>query len=193
MAEKWNTERGMIALIQSLYDIRPGHAQRIWQDARGSREISRRRKGGEPVLLLPDDGITGMDLRPGAQNVGGAVEHEWNEGDLLDRLRRHPPEVANLATPPPNWSKPPINPAEPAIADKSDVATEPAATSDGSPRDAEIARRLRKGERPGSNITWKQFCDGVRENADGGTCDRPNWGFSDKQIRRAVSRQSKLK
>src|SRR5258708_40334110 len=36
-------------------------------------------RAGDPVLMMSDDGIVGMDLRPGAQNKGGVTQ----DGKLL--------------------------------------------------------------------------------------------------------------
>jgi hypothetical protein len=56
-----------------------------------------------------------------------------------------------------------------------------------SSRDDEITRRLRANEVPGENISWKEFCDGVRDRCGGWIKKgKPNRGFSDKQIQRMV-------
>jgi hypothetical protein len=48
-----------------------------------------------------------------------------------------------------------------------------------------IADKLRSGEIPGRNITWKEFCDDVRSKCNGWRDKgKPNWGFGDKQIKR---------
>src|SRR5215510_8617889 len=54
-----------------------------------------------------------------------------------------------------------------------------------SPRDAAVVKVLKAG-RPPNKISWKEFCDRVRDDADGWVGDRPAFGFSDKQIRRVV-------
>jgi hypothetical protein len=56
-------------------------------------------------------------------------------------------------------------------------------------RRAEVARRWAIGQRPGKNIAWKLFCDGVRDVAGGWSRARarqPLRGFSDKMIQRDV-------
>jgi hypothetical protein len=55
-------------------------------------------------------------------------------------------------------------------------------------RDRVIADKLRSGEFPGRNTTWKKFCDEVRNKCNGWRAKgKPAWGFGDKQIRRIVS------
>jgi hypothetical protein len=56
-----------------------------------------------------------------------------------------------------------------------------------SPRDKAILEKLRAGVRPGKNIPWKKFCDGVRDTANGWVDTRSATGFSEKQIKRVVA------
>ncbi len=52
-----------------------------------------------------------------------------------------------------------------------------------------VAQRL-KSERPGSTISWVQFCDSVRDDCDGWKDHKsrmPKRGFSDKTIQRVVT------
>jgi len=60
----------------------------------------------------------------------------------------------------------------------------PAPTAD---RDRVIAEKLRSGQIPGRNISWKKFCDDIRDKCNGWLSNkRPAWGFSYKQIQRQV-------
>jgi hypothetical protein len=50
-----------------------------------------------------------------------------------------------------------------------------------------IVTKLRSGQVPGRNITWKEFCDDVRNASNGWRAKgQAAWGFSDKQIQRKV-------
>jgi hypothetical protein len=52
-------------------------------------------------------------------------------------------------------------------------------------RDAVIKAKLDAGMSPGRNITWKEFCDDVRDKCNGWRAKgKPAWGFGDKQIKR---------
>jgi|SRR6516164_7895114 hypothetical protein len=57
-------------------------------------------------------------------------------------------------------------------------------------RDRVITERLQIGLRPPRNIPWKRFYDDIRSACNGwqgkGDKRKPAWGFSDKQIQRAV-------
>ena len=57
------------------------------------------------------------------------------------------------------------------------------------PRDQAISKRLEGGDSPPDNIGWKQFCDQIRDDADGWS-DKRNGGykkgFSLKMIMRVV-------
>jgi hypothetical protein len=57
------------------------------------------------------------------------------------------------------------------------------------PRDQAISKRLEGGDSPPDNIGWKQFCDQIRDDADGWS-DKRNGGykkgFSPKMIMRVV-------
>src|SRR5262249_61038938 len=80
-----------------------GHARKILRAAMASGEVhpGRAAPASDPVLLLADDGIVGMDMRPGAQNKGGVTADgkPWvkappasrttNKADLEDRLDRN--------------------------------------------------------------------------------------------------------
>jgi hypothetical protein len=54
------------------------------------------------------------------------------------------------------------------------------------PRDVAIRKRLTAGQRPPHSISWKEFCNVVRDDADGWIGDKLALGFSQKQIERAV-------
>jgi hypothetical protein len=50
-----------------------------------------------------------------------------------------------------------------------------------------ISKLIKKGLSPPRNIPWKRFCDLVRDACKGwGKAGKPAFGFSDKQIQRAV-------
>jgi hypothetical protein len=66
----------------SRYDQAPGEvygrgpAQKVLPslktlNAQKSTYLKQAHRNADPILLLPDDGILGMDLRPGAENPGG--------------------------------------------------------------------------------------------------------------------------
>jgi hypothetical protein len=60
-------------------------------------------------------------------------------------------------------------------------------------RDEAIKKRLSEGVRPGQDgqWPWKTFCDVIRDEADGwigSRGPRPNKGFSDRSIKRAVAK-----
>jgi hypothetical protein len=55
-----------------------------------------------------------------------------------------------------------------------------------SARDTVISKLLQAGECPPDKLPWKEFCDTVRDTANGWTNNEPSFGFSDKQIQRAV-------
>ena len=60
----------------------------------------------------------------------------------------------------------------------------PAPTAD---RDRVISEKLRSSQIPGRNVSWKKFCDDVRDKCNGWRAKgKPTWGFSDKQIQRHV-------
>ena len=60
-------------------------------------------------------------------------------------------------------------------------------------RDAEIEKRLRGGAIPGRNISWKEFCNDVRDACNAyDTKHRPISGFGDKQIQRVVKDLKRL-
>jgi hypothetical protein len=61
----------------------------------------------------------------------------------------------------------------------------------GQTRDAAIKKRLDNGERPGSDVAWKKFCDVIRTECHAFKGDPKNQefkrGFSDSQIKRVTS------
>jgi hypothetical protein len=115
MSERWLQVSEAIDVIRLRVEGSIGRAQGILKAARTSNEV---RVIAGPVLLLADDGLVGMNLRPGAQHKvgigpdGKPVTHTVpaivpdtstiSEDDLLDWLdRQHPtaPAVASARYP----------------------------------------------------------------------------------------------
>jgi hypothetical protein len=103
MSERWLTTDEAISAIQAHVAGSPGFASGLLKKARASGEV--RWRNLDPVLLLADDGIVGMNLRHGAQrkhgvtadgepvaytfaSSPGANGDKINEVDLLDWLTR---------------------------------------------------------------------------------------------------------
>jgi|SRR5262245_12420980 len=103
--ELWLSDDAAVELIRfRIPSVKStGHALKILRDAIASGEVQpgRAAPASDPVLLLADDGIVGMDMRPGAQNKGGVTADgkPWvkappasrttNKADLEDWLDRN--------------------------------------------------------------------------------------------------------
>lgn len=108
MSERWLSPDEAVALVRGRIGGSIGLATSTLKLARKSGEV---RVTAPPVLLIADDGVVGMDLRPGAQNKGGVTadgkptfydleparpQISINEEDLLDWLtRNHGPAATN--------------------------------------------------------------------------------------------------
>jgi hypothetical protein len=126
--EHWLSFRESVALTREQFGCSVGRAQALVRQACDSGEVRTRRSprpdGKDPVVLLAnDDGILGMDMRPGAMNKGGVSPDGkllvWddqplearriNRADLVDWLDRHaqPPAQTEARTPAAPPSGPP--------------------------------------------------------------------------------------
>src|SRR5262249_40030943 len=95
--EQWLSFQELVELVPSLLpDVSIGRAEAIVKEALASGQV-RSRPGR--LLLLSNDGIIGMDLRPGAINKGGegrglaVADSKTSKEDFLDWLGRHYPEA----------------------------------------------------------------------------------------------------
>jgi hypothetical protein len=105
MTEQWLTFKEAIEIVRKHLGTSIGRSQAVTNAARASGEV-RFHNPAMPVLLLTDDGIVGMDMRPGAQEKAGIATdgtptlHRLtttnrdciNKDDLLDWLNRSYPE-----------------------------------------------------------------------------------------------------
>jgi hypothetical protein len=100
MTERWLTAAEAIDAVKAHVGGSVGRSRKILQDARASGEV--RIRNDDPVLLIADDGVVGMNLRPGTMNKAGVtangklVTHplavavrEFSEEDLADWLSRN--------------------------------------------------------------------------------------------------------
>jgi hypothetical protein len=103
MSDRWLTFEEATEIIRTGLDASVGRSEAILRAARASGEV-RFQNPADPVLLLADDGLVGMDLRPGAREKAGltadgkAIMHRTtsssgsiNKDDLLDWLNRQVP------------------------------------------------------------------------------------------------------
>jgi hypothetical protein len=105
MSEQWLTFREAVEIVRAHLGASIGRSEAVMNKARASGEV-RFRNATDPVLLLADDGLVGMNLRPGALGKAGisadgkAVTHRTtsanvsriSKDDLLDWLGRHHPD-----------------------------------------------------------------------------------------------------
>jgi hypothetical protein len=106
MSAQWLTQSEAIEKIRALLGANIGRSEAVLRAARASGEV-RFQNPADPVLLMADDGLVGMDMRPGAQSKSGisgdgkAIVHkisrsqnsfQISEDDLLDWLNRSYPE-----------------------------------------------------------------------------------------------------
>jgi hypothetical protein len=105
--EEWLTFEDTTELVRAHLGASIGRAQAVTNEARASGEV-RFQNLDYPVLLMADDGLVGMDMRPGAQEKSGvtvdgkAIIHKIQTGtfqisknDLLDWLERNHPRATS--------------------------------------------------------------------------------------------------
>jgi hypothetical protein len=90
--DQWLSAQKAIEIIRRRIDTSIGRAEAILQRARTSGEVRT-----EPWLLLNDDGVVGMGVRPGNPNAKRG-QPGMSEADLLDWLDREAPEAAKQKT-----------------------------------------------------------------------------------------------
>jgi hypothetical protein len=105
MTDRFLSRAQALDIVQHLLNSSRGLAEKVLKEAYESGEVRRQYPLRDPILLLPDDGILGMDLRPGAENPGGLsappLGRPWweeeddplSEDDLLDWLNRKYPSA----------------------------------------------------------------------------------------------------
>jgi hypothetical protein len=105
-SDRWLSFQELVDIVQDRLRTSIGNSEKIVREAQVSGEV-RRQRADDPnaVFLLPDDGIIGMDLRPGAQNKGGdkllahPLPSKWSQNDFWNWLdRRLPPKVSSAET-----------------------------------------------------------------------------------------------
>jgi hypothetical protein len=106
----WITNNEAVEIIRQRRATSEGHAKFLLREV--CKTEVQTRPG--PVLLLADDGIVGMDMRPGAQNKGVSHDLLYNKADLLHWLGQQsmPNKVSTRARstrqgrpPSPIWEK----------------------------------------------------------------------------------------
>jgi hypothetical protein len=105
MTKQWLTFNEAVEIVKARLGSSVGRAESVTNAARASGEV-RFYDPAFPVLLIADDGLVGMDLRPGAQRKAGIsadgkqIVHETlasqsacqiSSDDLLDWLNRQFP------------------------------------------------------------------------------------------------------
>jgi hypothetical protein len=112
MSKEWLTFTEAVEIVRAHLDASVGRAEAGTNAARASGEV-RFQNPADPVLLMADDGLVGMDMRPGAQNKDGVtadgklIVHgtistsmfQINKDDLLDWLSRQAPSKSELPKP----------------------------------------------------------------------------------------------
>ncbi|MGY3358830.1 hypothetical protein ACVWZK_005493 [Bradyrhizobium sp. GM0.4] len=94
MTERWLTTGQAVALVRQRLGGSEGHSEKVLRDARASGEVRVQPADPDPVLLMADDGVVGMDLRPGAQDKGGVT----SDGKLIvHNLARHPRKAETIS------------------------------------------------------------------------------------------------
>jgi hypothetical protein len=101
-ADEWLSGEELVTLIRGQLKCSIGRAQAIIERARASGEV-RFRKWPVPVLLTADDGIVGMEMRPGALKKG------WVTADGIIGLELRPGAE--------NWRREPLTTEETSKAD----------------------------------------------------------------------------
>jgi hypothetical protein len=95
MSNVWLSRKEALDIVRHHLKSSPGRAERIFKDACTSGEV--RAVDASPVRLLNDDGIVGMDLRPGGKDYALAFREpnsKHSSEDLLDWLNRYHPIVS---------------------------------------------------------------------------------------------------
>jgi hypothetical protein len=101
MSEQWLTFREAVEIVRAHLGASIGRSEAVTNAARASGEV-RFQNPADPVLLLADDGLVGMSLRPGGQDKAGIAANgrptmhraastdmsQISKDDLLDWLRR---------------------------------------------------------------------------------------------------------
>ena len=93
-AERWLSFQQAVQVAIHHGGISIGRAEHLVRSAKASGEV-RIKKYYDPVLLTAEDGIVGMDLRPGAMKVTADGKEllrgidQLDGDDLRDWLRRH--------------------------------------------------------------------------------------------------------
>ena len=80
--DQWLSAQKAIEIIRRRIDTSIGRAEAILQRARASGEVR-----AEPSLLMADDGVVGMYMRPGNPNAE-RYQPRISEADFLDWLTR---------------------------------------------------------------------------------------------------------
>jgi hypothetical protein len=105
MSEQWLTFREAVEIVRAHLGASIGRSEAVMNEARASGQV-RFQNPADPVLLMADDGLVGMDMRPGAQDKAGvtadgrSIIHRTSSAnmpqismdDLLDWLGRQSPE-----------------------------------------------------------------------------------------------------
>jgi hypothetical protein len=121
MSEEWITFSEAVEIVMARLGASIGRSEAVTYAARASGEV-RFDNPADPVLLMADDGLVGMDMRPGAQDKAGVTADgkpiihrnistrmfQISKDDLLDWLGRHHPEQRaprRGGRPPHDWSK----------------------------------------------------------------------------------------
>jgi hypothetical protein len=87
-AEKWLSAGEAVEIIRHRFDASIGRAQAILERARASGEVR-----SEILLVLNDDGIVGMGVRPGRAARPGARPAGVDKDDLLHWLDQQEPQA----------------------------------------------------------------------------------------------------
>jgi hypothetical protein len=105
MSEEWITFSEAVEIVRAHLGASIGRSEAVTKAARTSGEVRFQNRAG-PVLLMADDGLVGMDMRPGAQDKvgitadGKPIVHrttstsmfQISKDDLLDWLGRQAPQ-----------------------------------------------------------------------------------------------------
>jgi hypothetical protein len=115
MSEEWLTFGEAVEIARMHLGASIGRSQAVINAARASGEV-RVHNPANPTLLMADDGVVGMGMRPGAQHKAGVTADgkmivrstvststcHINSDDLLDWLSRQHPEKKPASTSPPS-------------------------------------------------------------------------------------------